>query len=109
MPVAQRLLLTATAARGFQPFACFSCALSGGVADLALLFTPDATAARWGLLLGPSVERAAFDGTRTGVVATVALGARRGLGPWFTVRYHTLSGSGRPTSLAAFLSFQLWP
>lgn len=107
IPVAPKFRFAATVARGFQPFACPSCAPAGSLANLAILWAPGANAAKWGLRLGPSVERTTFDGTRTGVGATIALGARRGVGPVLTVRYHTLSGSRRPTSLAGFLAFRL--
>lgn len=107
VPIAPRLLIAAAVARGFQPVACHSCAPGGSLTNLALLWAPGADSAKWGLLLGPSVERTTFDGTRTGVGATVSVGARRGLGPLLTVRYHTLSGSRRPTSLAGFLAFRL--
>jgi len=107
VPVAPRLQLAASVARGFQPVACPSCAPGGSLTNLSLLWTPGAASAKWGLLLGPSLERTTFDGERVGVGATVAFGARRGIGPLLTVRYHTLSGSRRPTSLAGFLAFRL--
>lgn len=107
LPVAPQFLLAATVARGFQPVACPSCAPSGSLVNLAILWAPGANSAKWGLRLGPSVERTTFDGTRTGVGVTLALGARRGFGPVLTMRYHTLSGSRRPTSLAGFLAFRL--
>ena len=107
VPVAPQFWVATTVARGFQPFACPSCAPPGSLANIAILWSPGAPSAKWGLRLGPSVERTTFDGTRTGVGGTLALGARRGFGPLLTLRYHTLSGSRRPTSLAGFLAFRL--
>ena len=107
LPVAAQFMLAATVARGFQPFACPSCAPAGSLTNIAILWAPGANSAKWGLRLGPSVERTTFDGTRTGAGVTLALGARRGLGPVLTVRYHTLTGSRSPTSLAGFLAFRL--
>ena len=108
LPVTSRLLLATTVARGFQPFACAGgCAPEGSIANVALLWAPALSRGKWGILLGPSVERTTFDGTRTGAGATLALGALRGLGPRLTLRYHTLSGSRRPGSFAGFFAFRL--
>lgn len=108
LPVASRVTLSAALARGFQPVACAgSCAPEGGLAQLSLLWAARHPASKWGLLLGPVVERSTFDGRRVGVGGAVALGAQRGLGPRLLLRYLSLSGARRPTSLAGFLAWRL--
>jgi hypothetical protein len=108
LPVAPRLLLASTVAKGFQPFACTgSCAPAGSIASVALLWAVLLEDGKWGVLLGPSVERSTFDGTRTGGGATLSVGAVRGIGPRLTFRYHTLSGQRRPSSLAGFFAVRL--
>jgi hypothetical protein len=107
LPIAGRVTLAAAVARGFQPVACAgSCAPEGSLAQLALFWTTRAPEAKWGLLLGPTIERSTFDGQRVGVGGALAVGAQRGLGPRLLLRYLTLSGARRPTSLASFLAWR---
>ena len=110
LPIAPQLLLAITIARGFQPVACAGgCAPDGSLANVAILWLPASVQTKWGVLLGPSAERTTFDGTRTGVGVTVAIGALRGLGPRVTLRYHTIGGPRRASSLAGFLAIRLGP
>ena len=110
LPLAPRLLLAITVAGGFQPFACVGgCAPPGSLANLALLWRPASAGAKWGVLLGPSLERTSFDGARMGGGATVAFGALRRVGPRLTLRYHALAGPRHPSSFAGFLAFRLGP
>lgn len=106
--VRSRLVLSPAIAVGFQPFGCpGGCARAMLSADLAVLWHATEHSAKWGVLLGPSIVRSSFDGARMGVGATASVGAVKGIGPRLTLRYHTLSGPRRPSSLVALFSLRL--
>ena len=108
LPLGRRLLVASSVAYGIVPFVCLGgCPPAGTSVELALLWLATPSQGTWGALLGPSVGRTSFDGTRTGVGATISVGAVRGIGPRVSLRYHSLSGARHPTTLMGLLALRL--
>lgn len=107
LPITARFTVAAALARAIEPVACAgSCAPTGSLAQLTLLWTTRDPEPKWGLGVGPAVERSTFDGPRVGAGVALAIGAQRGFGPRLLLRYLSLSGACRPTSLAGFLAWR---
>lgn len=96
-------------APGIQPVGCpGGCAPEGMTAEATLsMHVLRGYDDRAAFSLGPVFGYSTFDGRRGTFGAAASVGATRGIGPRFLLRYAVLSGPGRPRSLAGWLGIRL--